>query len=375
MVSGDVAVAQGHRGAFHETLRLLSQHWERIDVLCPRAAGSAPRVLHENVFVHPAPGHRALQALFVRRQGAALAAERAYDLIVSHDYGVFYNGVGAWLLSRRTGIPFVSEIHHVEGYPRAATTRERLYRGLARLYIRWVWRRAVAIRTVNATELPGLLRSLGVPSEKIVVLPSLYLDLAVFRPLPDAPKEIDVLLVGRLVPSKGIPTLLEALARVRQTRPEVRASILGNGPLKAALERRIAELDLTENVELLAQLESADDVARLYNRARVLVCASTAEGGPRVTAEAMACGVPVISTPVGVMPDLVRDSENGLLFQWDAAELAAELELLLADDGLRERLGEAGRESVQGFDAASMTAELAACYRSLSGRGPSARPV
>jgi glycosyltransferase involved in cell wall biosynthesis len=337
-------------------------------VLCPRAPGSAERALHGNVFVHPAPVPRALQALFVRRRGAELARERPYALVASHDYGVFYNGAGAWLLARSTGIPWVSELHHVEGYPRAATARERLYRGLARLYVRWAKRRVAAFRTVNRTELPRLLRSLGVPDEKIVVLPSLYLDHAVFRPLPDEPKEVDALLVGRLVPNKGIETLLDAVALVKRARPGVRARILGEGPLRASLERRIAELGLAGSVELAPRVGTAAEVARAYSRARVVVCASTAEGGPRVAVEAMACGVPVVSTPVGVMPDLVRDGENGFLFAWDAAELARKLERLLADEELRARVGEAGRASVQGFDGERAIAELSARYRELANR-------
>ena len=54
---------------------------------------------------------------------AHAAIARPYGLIVSHDYGVFYNGIGSWLLARRFGVPFVSELHHIEGYPRAVGAR------------------------------------------------------------------------------------------------------------------------------------------------------------------------------------------------------------------------------------------------------------
>src|SRR5581483_4161162 len=158
MLSGDIAVAQGRAGAFDETLRQLSRHWERIDVLCPRAPESAERRPHANVFVHPSTTGRALQPLFLVRTATALARERRYDLIVSHDYGVFLNGVAAHWLSRRLGVPFVSELHHVEGYPRAASLRERVYRELAKVYIRRTRRAAAAIRTVNAQEVPELLQ-------------------------------------------------------------------------------------------------------------------------------------------------------------------------------------------------------------------------
>jgi glycosyltransferase involved in cell wall biosynthesis len=369
LVSGDIALAQGRAGVFYETLRRLGPYWDRIDVLCPRAPGAAPRVVHGNVFVHPAPCHRALQVPWLQRAGGALLRERPYGLIVSHDYGVFYNGVASWLLSRRFGVPFVSEIHHVEGYPRAATFRERVYRGLAKAYIRWVRRRAVAIRTVNRHEVPELLRRLGVPEERILVLPSLYLDLDVFRPRPDEPKRYDVLFVGRLAANKGLPTILDAVDRVRRLRPGVRLGILGEGPLRPELDRRVAGLGHGANVEIVDRVATVSDVARVYARARMLVCASTAEGGPRVVVEAMACAVPVVSTPVGVVAELVRDGENGLLFRWDAGELAARIGLLLGDEALRLRLGEAGRQAVQGFEADAAIGRLASCYLALARAG------
>jgi glycosyltransferase involved in cell wall biosynthesis len=95
------------------------------------------------------------------------------------------------------------------------------------------------------------------------------------------------------------------------------------------------------------------------------VCAATAEGGPRVTVEAMACGVPVISTPVGMMRELVRDGENGLLFQWDAAELAAKIRLLLDDESRRREIAERGRVSVQGFHADKTIENYARGYHQL----------
>jgi glycosyltransferase involved in cell wall biosynthesis len=68
------------------------------------------------------------------------------------------------------------------------------------------------------------------------------------------------------------------------------------------------------------------------------------------------------------MPELVRDGENGLLFHWDAGELARKIELLLDDEALRTRIGEAGRESVQGFRAEVVMARYAAAYRALAAR-------
>lgn len=368
MLSGDTSVARGREGAFDAMLRRFSRYWERIDILTPHAPGGKERGLYGNIFVHPSPYKRFRQPWYIRDRGAALMAERPYALITSHDFGFFYNGIGAAWLSRKTGVPYVSEIHHVEGYPRAITSRERIYRALAGPYIRFARSRAAAFRTVNAVEVPTLLRSLGVPDEKILVLPSLYIDFEVFRPLRDEQHYYDVVAVGRLVANKGLPTLIDAIARVKNNLPKVRLGILGRGPLERDLREQIAALGLADNVDLHTDTLLQEDVVRFYNSGKMLVCASTAEGGPRVTVEAMACAVPVISTPVGVMPELIDDGQNGLLFNWDADALAGNILLLLSDEDLRQRIGNAGREAVQPFQADAVIERYARGYQALVAR-------
>lgn len=371
MIGSDPSVAQGHKSTHYHMLRHFSSHWRRIDILCLPARGAIPRQVHSNVFVHPSPWPKALQPLFIQRKGAELFAQRDYDLVTSQDFGFFYTGMAAWGLLRGRDVPLVSEIHHVEGYPRAATRKERVYRGLAKRYIPFINRRAAAFRAVNRIEVPELLRRLGVPEEKILVLPSIYLDYAVFHP-PAAdcttPRQYDLLYVGRLAPNKGLFTLLDGFQRLRQTRPEATLALRGDGPLRPALQARINALGLAGAVTWIPRLEQVEALATLYRSARALVCASTAEGGPRVTVEAMACATPVITTPVGVMRELVEDGVNGLVFRWDAAELAAQAARLLADETLAARLGAAGQASVQGFRAEDVIANYAQGYHALLDR-------
>lgn len=365
MLSGDSSVAQGRQGAFYEMLRRFARHWSRLDIITPSAPCAAPRCIHDHVYIHPANASRALQPLFIRRKGAQLLAERPYALVVSHDYGFFYNGIGAWWLLRNRNIPYVSEIHHVEGYPRAVSLRERAWRAAAMRYLPFVAKRAAAIRVVNRNEVPTLLRKLGVPDDKILVLSSLYLDFEVLQ-AQDVPKRYDLLFVARLAANKGILTLLRAVAQVKHTHPQLQLAIRGDGPLRTQAEAFIVENDLAQNVQFLPRVADAQAMTTLYNQATMLVCASTVEGNPRVTAEAMACGVPVISTPVGIMPEIMQDGVSGLFFNWDADELAAKIRLLLDDAALRERLGAAGRRAVQPFDADTVIARYAEAYRALA---------
>jgi len=374
MISGDASVVEGYKGAFYQMLRRFSTHWERIDIICPHPSRVECLAVHGNVYFHPASVPRWLQPWFIARRGRTLLEMHAHDLITSHDFGFFYNGIGAWLLARRRNIPLVSEIHHVEGYPLAVTLRERLYRWLAMIYLRLVWRHAAAIRVVNRKEVPGLLRELGVPEEKILILPSLYLDYEVFRPAAEVQRRYDLLFVGRLVPNKGISTIVEALAEVHRTHPGTTLLILGRGPLRSALEAQARRLGVMDAITFVERVDSPHGVARVYNEARMLICASSVEGGPRVTVEAMACGTPVISTPVGVMPDILVDGVTGLEFHWDARELAQKVRLLLDNETLRADIGEAGREAVQGFEAEAMIARYAEGLQAVARRWQEARP-
>ncbi len=362
MLSGDTSAVRGQDGPFYQMLRRFSRYWTRIDILCPPAPDAHPRCIHDNVYLHPSPYRRTLwQPYFIARYGRKLMRERDYALVVSHDYGLFLNGIGARLLRK----PYVSEMHHVEGHPIAVTFREWVYSRLAKIYIRRAARSAAAIRVVNDHEMPTLLRQLGVPEKKILVLPSQCLDLNMLRPLPTEPKPYDVLFVGRLASNKGLMTLLQAIDLVKDTHRHVQLGIRGEGELYEAVRDRIIDLKLQVNVTFIPRVDTPEDLTHLYNQTLILVCASTSEGGPRVTVEAMACGIPVISTPVGIMPDIIKDGQNGFLFAWNVYDLAAKIIVLLENKRLRAEIGEAGRQTVQQFEADAMIERYARGYHDL----------
>ena len=218
MVSGDRQVTIGERGPFHAMLREFSRYFERIDVLCPQPPGEVTvRTIHERVHFHPATVGRRGMVAYIADAGRELLAAHGHALIVSHDYGWFYNGLGSAHLSRTHGVPYLSEIHHVPGVPVAGGVRERFDKWVARAYVRWARNRAIAFRVVNSTEMPALLASWGVPRDRILVLPSLYIDAAVFRPAPEPVEPaVDVVFVGRLVANKGVERILEALAILKR---------------------------------------------------------------------------------------------------------------------------------------------------------------
>jgi glycosyltransferase involved in cell wall biosynthesis len=374
MLSGDSSIARGEQGAFYHLLRRFSAYWTRIDVICPPSPGATERAIHENVYAHPSPLPKALQPVFIRRKGGQLLREHHHDLITSHDFGLFYNGIGAWWLHRRFGAPVVSEIHHIEGFPRAVTRKESFYCWLAeRFYIPWAGRWVAAFRVVNQGY-ADLLEKTHAVAPPALLLYSMYIDFDLFQPRPNAPRDYDLIFVGRFAPNKGLFTLLDALAQVKTTHPQAQLGLLGRGSLEAEIRAMIDELGLRENVTINTEFVTPEALAEFYCSAGMLVCASTAEGGPRVAVEAMACGTPVISTPVGLMRDELGDdldfvgdpgAVTALRFWWDATQLAQSIRLLLDDDAFRRQVGENGRLAVQHFQADQVIEAYALAYHAL----------
>lgn len=349
MLSGDRQTSIGEVGPFHALQREFSKHFERIDVLCPRPSKpQTVHVVHDHVHLHTAPCGRAGMVSWLSKRGLELASETQPSLVISHDYGWFYNGFAAARISSVSGVPYLSEIHHVPGHPVAADLRERFDKRIARAYVTWAKSRCAAFRVVNHVEMPALLRSWGVPAEKIRVLPSLYIDFGVFsRPRkPQAPEQ-DVLFVGRMVNNKGLDRIVDALARSKEPRT---ALFVGKGPLREATMRRAQAKGLGDRARFVEWLATPEDLADAYRKSRVVVCASTCEGGPRVTIEAMACGTPVVSTEVGVMGEVLVDGVNGRLARFDVESLAQGIDDVLSDEARRLAMGERASEVARRFE-------------------------
>jgi glycosyltransferase involved in cell wall biosynthesis len=140
------------------------------------------------------------------------------------------------------------------------------------------------------------LATAGVPAEKIKLIPAFYIDLDIFKPL-ELEKQYDLIFVGRRATNKGIELFEEAAQRLGAS------SIIVDG-----------------------WAADAAQVAMLINRSKLLVMPSYNEGGPRVVLEAMACGVPVLATRVGIVPDVLPEDR---IIDWSADDIAAKARPLL----------------------------------------------
>jgi glycosyltransferase involved in cell wall biosynthesis len=170
-----------------------------------------------------------------------------------------------------------------------------------------------------------------------------------FSPSRDAAGPLRVLSVGTLNPHKGFEYLIDALARLRDEGLDLRCTIVGGGPLEAALRRRMARAGLDRVMTMAGALTQAE-VFSHYARSRVFVLMAQPEwhwGIPNVIVEALAAGNAVITTRFGSVDELVRDGETGLLVPpKDPVALAAAIRRLAEDPALRSRLAKAGHTIV-----------------------------
>ncbi len=206
------------------------------------------------------------------------------------------------------------------------------------------------------------------PSRKIDVIhnavrPERYrcpIDPELRRELTDDPDRPVFLTVARLDVQKGLDVLLEAAARI----PNARFVVAGEGRERARLEAQVAALALDDRVRFLG---NRTDVPELLAASDAFVLPSRFEGSSLAVLEAMAAGKPVISSSIGGTNELIVDGESGVLVPPDdAGALAASLERVLAEPGLRSRLGAAAQATVQShFSASDMAERVMGVYEDI----------
>jgi glycosyltransferase involved in cell wall biosynthesis len=245
---------------------------------------------------------------------------------------------------------------------------------------RVTYRRADLVTAVSDGVARELAARLGLPAPKIRVVynPAVDEELAAraaepvahpwFAPGAAAPPVPVIVAVGRLVEIKDYPTLLDAFARIRAARP-ARLFVLGDGPLRAALEARVRAAGLADDVVLHGFDKNP---FKYVARARLLLHASRAEGLPGALIQAMACGTPVVSTDCdhGPREVVARPGHDGFLVPvGDAAALAARALALLDDAELAARVSVAARASAQRFTVAASLAQYEAAITGAAAPG------
>lgn len=279
---------------------------------------------------------------FLRRHG------HRYDVI--HDNQSL--SYGLWAVSRH--LPTLATIHHpiTVDLKIAVQAENRFWKKLKQM--RWysfihmqkrVARTLSHILTVSGCARDDLCRDFGIPGERFRIIPN-GIDTDIFHPLPEVAREENRVIVTNSAdtPLKGLIYLLQAVAELRQRR-SIHLVVIGKPKPKGAIARAVRQLDLEPQVTFTGRI-SHDDFVREYARARVAVVPSVYEGFGLPAGEAMACGVPVVATTGGALPEVVGDA-GVLVPPRDAGALAAAIEALLDDPAKADAIGKKGYERVQ----------------------------
>ena len=253
----------------------------------------------------------------------ALAAPlRAFAPDVVLAYWLYPDGYGAMRAARAAGVPFVAGARGSD-----LRVRDAISRRLTRPVVRAARRLLVVSEDLGRVAVEGY----GAEPHRVRAIPN-GCDASLFHPgdrsaarraLGVAEDAEVVLYVGRLVAEKGLRELLQASRRLVAQRPRARVVLVGEGPLRGELDAALAA-DPSLPLQL-AGAQAPAEVARWMVAADVVTLPSYSEGHPNVLVEALACGRPVVATPVGGIPEVV-DAANGVLVPArDADALAAAL--------------------------------------------------
>lgn len=271
-----------------------------------------------------------------------------YDIL--HDNQTLTYGL---LKVQEMGLPVVGMIHHPITHDRRIALKATKSITLNLLIRRWysflrmqkkVAKQLKPVIVVSKTTEKDVIEDFRLPAENLHLV---YhgIDHHTWRPNPQIPRETNRLIVvaSADVPLKGLIYFLEAFATLRKDHPNLKSTIIGKlreGPTA----KRIEALKIESDVEFVEQLTN-EEIVDLYAQATIAVTPSVYEGFGFPAGEAMACGVPVVATTGGALPEVVGDA--GLTVPpKNAAALAQAIDRLLRDPALRADLGERGKERI-----------------------------
>lgn len=291
-------------------------------------------------------------------------AKQLVDMKINHIHAhfVWLNGVAAQVAADLTGITFSLHAHAWDIFQRNLEC------------VRRQLELATCIVTVSEYHRQYLIEQCPSLHPQDIRIVHYGLDPDEFSPayISNGNHSVRIISIGRLVVKKGFEYLVDACAYLINKGYSIRCSIVGEGPLRDALQAQIDKQDLHDQVSLLGAKNLAE-IKDLYRHSDIFALACVIgprgdrDGMPNVLLEAMAMQVPVITTPMTGNPELVHDGVTGLMVpENDAEALALAIERLINDPSLRSKLGEQGRQAVlAGFDIRQTAAQMAGIFEEV----------
>lgn len=249
-------------------------------------------------------------------------------------------------------------------------------RFLPKFFLRWVVRYLTRQQCsqVDSVVVPtrafsNVLREYGVRSELYINPTGIDLqrfshgDGQRFRRQYDIPQERPTLIfVGRMVHEKNIDFLLRVVSKVREHIPEILMLMVGEGPAEAHLHQLGIELGIADNLHWVGNLRSLEGLCDCYSAGDIFIFASRTETQGLVLLEAMALGVPVVSTARMGTVDILENCQGALVVEEDEEAFCLAILKLLADRALYQQLSQQGREHATAWSASAMARRLEEVY-------------
>ncbi|BAY96481.1 group 1 glycosyl transferase [Tolypothrix tenuis PCC 7101] len=235
--------------------------------------------------------------------------------------------------------------------------------------VSWVFRQSQGFIVLSNTWKDYYVSKLGLNPKQVIVMPN-PTEIPAQIPNRANSNQLNLVFCGRVGKRKGAFDLIEAFAKLPDSqKAHTKLILAGDGEISKAQE--LADnLNLTEKVTFLGWI-NAKQMNELLSQANIFVLPSYNEGLPMAILEAMGWGLPIIATPVGGIPELVVNQQNGLLVTpGNIQELSQAIELLVADESLRLALGKVARKNVEPFDIKNYCHNLAETYYSISNFHP-----
>jgi len=330
-----------------------------------REAGRLAATLPDHVACRPldAVGRDRFAAFRLRR---VLSEERA-AVVHARNTGCWFDSLAACILRPRTAL--ILGFHGLETRRPFSAHQRRVGRLAARCGARFT--------SVSRAGAKRMLHEMAVPQQRLSVLPNgvrcvRSADATANRRAARDEFGFDhdafvIGGVGSLTSVKRFDVLIDAVARVARCHPHVRLLLIGDGPLRPALSRRVAAARIESNVRLVGNRE---DVPALLPALDGYVCCSDSEEVSNALLEAMAAGLPIITTDVGDHRTIVHNGGAGFVIgSADADALAERITRWMTDPAMRHRQAEHARRRAQDFDFANTVQAYEAYYRSLTVQG------
>ena len=246
--------------------------------------------------------------------------------------------------------------------------KARLIRPLLGALLRCLLSRPATVALVQNPDDRATLISLGIPQDRIALIPGSGVDTERLTFLPEPEGPATVAFAGRLLDDKGIRTLIAAHRLLRQRGATVKLLVAGTPDLANPVSLTQKEMDGMAREPGIVWLGHVEDISSLWARAHIAVLPSRREGLPKALLEAAACGRPMIATDVPGCREVVIQDKTGLLVPVDdPPALAAAIAALAEDAEARARYGKAARKlAVERFAADAIGRQIVALYRKLT---------